>query len=166
MAERESETLDRVVDEILRGERIVPFPPGTLAFVFATLTLLVGAALSLAATLPHLIAQYVPHPAAAQLSAVAAVAVIVSTAASVAAIGVAPGYRVARNVTHAFLVLAVLAAIFGLVRGAAAVHVVALAFLGVSAWLVNGVAYRTFASFKRRLHERRVEMVAQMRARN
>ena len=43
--------LDGIVDEILRGERVVLFPPGTAAFVMANMTFLFGSGLLCASAL-------------------------------------------------------------------------------------------------------------------
>jgi len=158
MDSRDSKILDTIVDEILRGERMVLFPPGALVFVIATVSLQMGAALVAASSFPPLLFRQGIHAGMAQMLGLVSASAFVCLPAILVALGRSGGYAIVKHVVHYALgvsVLLTIASLTNMVCISLTTLVIATFFVVVSNRLVSSISYRTFSTFKRRLRERR-----------
>jgi hypothetical protein len=160
VVEPESRTpyIDQVVDEVLRGERLVLFPPGVWAFVAGKLLFLVAAAAGSAAAFPSLLSMVGVPPGAAQMIGLLAVLLLLIVPAFLESRGLPTGRPAFVRVTQACLVAATAGALLAL-SGDLEVNLTAyaVAALGFAAALAvaHTTAYRTFTVFHQRLRARR-----------
>lgn len=145
--------IDQIVDEVLRGQRLVLFPPGVGVFALATIAILMGSAIWMAVTLPRLMAGYV-HPAVAPLLGLLFTVPMVVVPALMLARGRPLGSVLLLRVVGLWLLLTVGAAAAALM-GALSAPVAAYALAG-AAFLVALVAvrsrrFRVFVIFQQRL---------------
>jgi hypothetical protein len=150
--------LDAVIDEILRGERIVLFPPGILAFVATNLAVLFGSGVLFMLLLELWTSATVSQRAVSQLLAAGLSGLLSVIPGALVAIGIPSGQRIEQTTVLALLVLSilVLAAAFTSISGISAMgSTIAVTLLGVGYASVRTAGYRTYALFRQRLRQRR-----------
>jgi hypothetical protein len=149
--------MDRLVDAVLRGDVVLPYPPGTGAFLLATLMLALAAAGWNAVVVPTLAGGDARADAVAEMIGVAAVLPTVTVPSALVAFGVAGGRRAMQIVAVAWLALCCGA--FLVLRDLPAsdkwILAVASFLLVFVLVVVNGASHTTFVVFKRKLRERR-----------
>lgn len=154
--------LDEIVDQILRGERVVLFPPGTLAFVAVCMGLLIGSALLCTIALPSLLGDALPHAAVAPLIGIGAALLSLVVPALLVAHGFVAGRRAFQGVTIAWLALAalaLLAAAAGALPVASLTLCAPLLLLAGTVFITRSLAWAGFVHFKQRLRTRRGELL-------
>ena len=155
----ETPALDAVVDEILRGERVVVFPPGSLVFISANIAALVGSGVLFVSTLQNLFATSIPERAVMQLVGIACAALLAVVPGMLVALGVPKGRQIARMMVQSLLACTAVAlgsVLFGAALSLTACLVAAV-LLGFSYAMIQGVGYGTYALFQLRLRQRRTK---------
>lgn len=155
---------DQIVDEILRGHRLVLFPPGVGVFALATIALLIGSAIWMAVTLPRLLAGYV-HPAVAPLLGLLVAVPMVVVPALMLARGRPLGSILLLRVVQLWLLLTLTAGAAAMIADvstpAAAYAVAGAAFL-VALVALRSRRFQVFVVFQQRLRAGR-ERIARER---
>jgi len=151
--------LDEIVDEVVRGERMIIFAPGIIAFVSTTMGLLFGSVLFCAIVLPSM-----GGPLAlgwAPLAGIGAALITLCVSTFFVAQGYSSGYVIFQSVTGAWLALAALS----LAATIAKVILLAPIVAAIPSLLLAGTfvgskssAYLTFVRYKQRLRERRRDL--------
>lgn len=160
--------LDGIVDEILRGERVVMFPPGTAAFVMANMSFLFGSGLLCVTTLTALLAGAVEHSAPFVFAGLGAAIASLFVPAFMVAHGFPRGRRAFITVALCWAVagaVAALASVAGALRVAPLLLLLSTALLASSAFTATTLGYRTFVIFKQRLRARRAVLLEERRGR-
>lgn len=150
--------LDGIVDEVLRGERIILFPPGTWAFSVANVGLLLGNGLLSMTALPALADGLITNPPVLVMGGLAVTLVSTVVPAFMVAHGISNGRPIFMgliSLSVAAGALTVVASTFSTMTTLRLPAALALGILGCTAFIARTRAYHSFALFKLRLRSRR-----------
>jgi glucan phosphoethanolaminetransferase (alkaline phosphatase superfamily) len=157
--EGKTPTLDAIIEEILRGERIVFFPPGSLVFICANFAALFGSALLFVSTLQSVFSTSIPETAVMQLAGIAGAVLLTVIPGMLVALGVTRGRQIALLTVQSLLactVLTLASALFGIAVSLTACLIAAV-LLGSAHAMIQSVGYGTYALFQLRLRQRRAK---------
>jgi hypothetical protein len=163
-AERAPQTpeMDRLVDEVLRGQRVLLFPPGLGASLLVNFLLLASTTVLLVAAIPTFTGELREHRVLAQLGGVLVAATLTMVTATLVLVGAPSALGVMRRtitVLFALALLCLLLAIAGELSGAPTAYTLVVAALGAAHLVVNSRAYFTGVMFRQRLRVRRAAML-------
>jgi hypothetical protein len=167
VSDEESPTpfLDQVVDEILRGERVVLVPPGTVTFVMAFMSLLIGSALLCSLALPALLGGPDSHRAIGILVGLGVALVSLLVPAFLVVHGFPMGLRSFVAVTSCWLgaaCIALVASLLGTLPLAPRALAPPTVLLASASLITRTTTCGTFVLFKQRLHARRKLLLQEM----
>jgi hypothetical protein len=163
-----SPEMDKIVDEILRGQRVHLFPPGLWAFVSVNLLVLIGGVLVTALVARGFASAEPSGRAIAHMVSVLAGAGLASAVAGFIVVGAPWAIVAVRRIVSlaiAFAVFGLLLALGGVIEGPLVPHLVAMAMLRIAYAITRTPSYFTMALFRQRLRVRRAAMYAALRAR-
>jgi hypothetical protein len=149
---------DAIVDEILRGERVLVFVPGTLAFVSTIMTWVLGSSFALASTGIFLLRhRFSGWPWAILVAILANITVGVVPILLVIA-GSPPAYPALVFVVRAWLLIAATcwtSAVVGWISMPAPPYAIAAAALILCHFSIRSVACLTYVNFRKRFRVRK-----------
>jgi hypothetical protein len=170
MSKQETQTpeMDGLVDQILRGERVLLFAPGVWSFVGASGATAFGTGFLVAAAVPALLDDYsVPTRATSEVVGVLVGPTLASVCSSLVINGVDIGRKVWQRVTPICFALAVLALAVMLTSGdemEKLASCIAAVMLGIATLLLRSVGFGVFVLFRQRLKARRKVLLAEARS--